>query len=395
MRRLGAALLTVLLGTASAEAQEAPWETRAEGAIRIAQFNAALSRRGPGVLLADIADREPEVLAVAEIVLRVRPDILLLNEMDRDAEGRALAAFQALLAEGVAGLPGLDYVAAFAGPSNTGLPSGRDLDGDGEAHGPDDAWGWGAFPGQYGMALLSRFRLAGDPRSYRLFPWAEMPGADRPLMPEGTPLHDDATWRALRLSSKSHWIVPVALPGGVLHVLAAHPTPPVFDGEADRNGRRNADEIRLLTAMLEGAEWLRDDAGRPGGLAPDAHAVVAGDLNADPADGEARRGAIRALLAHPRLQDPEPRSAGGPPAAARDGGANPAHATDPARDTADWRDDPGPGNLRVDYVLPTAGLAVTGAGVFWPAPGHPLARLAEASDHRLVWVDIAWPPASD
>ena len=29
-----------------------------------------------------------------------------------------------------------------------------------------------------------------------------------------------------------------------------------------------------------------------------------------------------------------------------------------------------PGNMRVDYVLPSAGLTVTGAGVFWPAPGE-------------------------
>ena len=71
---------------------------------------------------------------------------------------------------------------------------------------------------------------------------------------------------------------------------------------------------------------------------------------------------------------------------------NRGQAGDPALDTADWRDDGGPGNLRVDYVLPSAGLAITGSGVFWPAPGAPLADAAvEASDHRLVWVDLALP----
>ena len=70
-----------------------------------------------------------------------------------------------------------------------------------------------------------------------------------------------------------------------------------------------------------------------------------------------------------------------------------------AQDTADWRDHPGPGNMRVDYVLPSTGLTITGAGVFWPKPDNPLARLIApdptggrrpvSSDHRLVWVDIA------
>ena len=49
------------------------------------------------------------------------------------------------------------------------------------------------------------------------------------------------------------------------------------------------------------------------------------------------------------------------------------------------------GNLRVDYVLPSAGLKVTGAGVFWPVEGEPGAALIDASDHRLVWVDVVLP----
>jgi 3-phytase/alkaline phosphatase D len=64
-------------------------------------------------------------------------------------------------------------------------------------------------------------------------------------------------------------------------------------------------------------------------------------------------------------------------------------------DTADFGDRPGgPGNLRVDYVLPSSNLTVCGSGVFWPPASDPLRRLAEddaakGSDHRLVWVDVA------
>ncbi|MDT8343250.1 MAG: endonuclease/exonuclease/phosphatase family protein [Thermohalobaculum sp.] len=370
--------------------------SRADGSIRIATFNVALSRPGAGLLERDIAKRTPQVLAVAEIVLRVRPDVILLQEFDRDPAGRALAAFAALLADGVAGQPGAGYPHRHQGPVNTGEPSGLDLDGDGRRMGPADAWGFGTYPGHYGMAVLSRLPL-GPVRSFRLLPWSAMPGANRPRRTDGQPFHDDAVWRALRLSSKAHWIVPLHLPGGVVDLLAAHPTPPVFDGPEDRNGARNGDEIALLAAIIDGAGWLRDDAGVPGGLAPDAAFVVAGDLNADPADGEARHEAIAALLAHPRLADPRPSSPGAAESARLQAAANTGHRTPAATDTADWRDQPGPGNLRVDYLLPSAGLSVTGRGVFWPVADDPLARLVAgargpaSSDHRLVWLDIALP----
>ena len=49
--------------------------------------------------------------------------------------------------------------------------------------------------------------------------------------------------------------------------------------------------------------------------------------------------------------------------------------------------------IRVDYLLPSTDLEVTGGGVFWPAPeedpeGHAWAEAA--SDHRLVWLDLIW-----
>ncbi|HUF86024.1 MAG TPA: endonuclease/exonuclease/phosphatase family protein [Thermohalobaculum sp.] len=386
-------------GVAAQEEAAEPWEARDPGSVRVAAYNVALSRRGAGLLAQEMAKGGAQIDAVAEIIGRVRPDILVLYEFDRDPAHLALSRFAGRLRDGAEGLAGLDYPFLYQGPVNTGVPSGHDLDGDGWRRGPRDAFGFGHFPGQYGTALLSRFPIdhAGV-RGFRRFRWADLPGADRPVMPDGTPFHADAVWQSLRLSSKSLWDVPVTLPGGaVLHVLASHPTPPVFDGPEDLNGRRNADEIRLLTGLIEGASWIVDDAGRPGGLDEDALFVVAGDLNADPFDGAARRGALRALLAHPRLQDPRPASEGAEAAAARQGGANARHEGPPGLDTADWRDEPGPGNLRVDYVLPSAGLEVTGAGVFWPPPEHPLApllaggRQPASSDHRLVWVDIAVP----
>lgn len=375
------------------------------GTLRVATFNASLARQGAGVLASDIASRDPQVLAAAEVLLRVRPDVVLLNEIDHDPAGIALSRFAALLAEGVAGLPGLDYPHRFAEPPNTGIPSGHDLDGDGRTMGPADALGYGRFPGQYGMAVLSRLPV-GPARTFAAFRWSDLPGAVAPTGPAGAPFWPEEVWRALPLSSKSHWDVAIDLPSGPpIHLLASHPTPPVFDGAEDRNGLRNAAEIGFWTQYLDGVPFP-DDAGATAPLAPDAAVVVLGDLNLDAADGDGRREAIAALLSHPRLQDPRPASPGAPAASEAQGGANAGQRGDPALDTADWRDEqsdgrPGgaPGNLRVDYVLPSAALTVTGAGVFWPAPEDPLAALIAAggdghasSDHRLVWVDVRMLP---
>ncbi|MEM6624083.1 MAG: endonuclease/exonuclease/phosphatase family protein [Pseudomonadota bacterium] len=379
--RLGALCLAGALMSMPAPGQTLDLD-RADGALRVATFNASLVRKGAGVLIADIDKADRQILTVAEIVLHVRPDILLINEIDFDPQGLALNRFADLLAAGTGDLPGLDYPHRYTAPSNTGVPSGFDLDGDGRVADARDALGYGRFPGQYGMAVLSRHPI-GPVRTFRNLKWAAIPWAQAPQNPDGTPFYADAAWAALPLSSKSHWDVAVTLPDGrALHLLASHPTPPVFDGPENRNGLRNAAEVRFWIDYLSGADWMVDDAGQAGGLGAGAVAIVMGDLNADPLKGDGDQATITALISHPRLQDPRPESPG-------------AAAAGDAANTADWPEEDGPGDLRVDYVLPDARLVVLGSGVFWPAPDDPLARLTAqrgkrpaSSDHRLVWVDV-------
>ncbi|MGD1924112.1 MAG: endonuclease/exonuclease/phosphatase family protein [Paracoccaceae bacterium] len=384
------ALVTALLAT-SAAAQSVE---RAPSTVRVATFNADMNRPGAGVLVKDVQKRTEQILNVAEIILRVRPDIILLNEIDHDPEGLALGAFHALLAEGVRDVQGLDYAHRFLAPSNTGEPMGLDLDGDGKIMGARDAKGFGRFPGQYGMAILSRFPVA-KARTFRDLPWSAIPWAEAPRNPDGSNYYSDAAWARLPMSSKSHWDVQVTLPDGTtLHLLASHPTPPVFDGPENRNGLRNAAEIRFWADYIDGADWITDDAGTAGGLPAGAQFVILGDLNNDPVDGDGDNAAIRAVVNHARVQDTKPASPG---AAVAEGRISEGHASDPSHDTADWHETKdGPGNLRVDYVLPSSDLTVTASGVFWPAPDDPLARLVAmkgrtraSSDHRLVWIDIA------
>lgn len=333
-------------------------QPKADGAIRFATYNAALNDDAPGGVIARLEAGDEAARHVVEIIQRARPDVLLLQELDRDEAGRSLALFRALLAEGQGGAEPIVYEHALFPPSNTGRPAGVDIDGSGRVEGPNDALGFGHHPGQYAFALLSRFPI-GEARTFRTLLWRDVPAS---LMPAD--YYSPQAMAVLPLSSKTHLMAPILTAAGTVVVLAAHPTPPVFDDARDWNGRRNFDEIRLLAALLDDAPWAVDDAGAAGGLAPGTPAVVMGDLNADPRRGASRPGAITQLLSHRRIQDPVPQGAEGDK-------------------TADFG-----GGMRVDYVLPTRELTVTGSGVVWPAAGDRLSRIAAASDHRLVYVDV-------
>jgi endonuclease/exonuclease/phosphatase family metal-dependent hydrolase len=363
--------------------------------LRIATYNASLYDDAAGGLVARLREGDANARKVAAVLQRVRPDVVLLNEFDYDAEGTAADLFQRQYLEvaQAGGGAALRYPYRYFAPVNTGVPSGLDLDRNGVAGGEgrdrgNDAWGYGLHPGQYGMLLLSMHPIDADAvRTFRLLKWSAMPDARRPMDPSnGTGWYPDAIWSQLRLSSKSHWDVPVRTPAGVVHVLASHPTPPVFDGPEDRNGNRNHDEIRLWTEYLSGGDggWLCDDAGRCGGLAADARFVVLGDLNNDPVAGDGLHEAIVRLMRHPRvLQVAAPRSEGAV-ALVRSRGYE--GGGDPAAATGDFGARVGP--LRLDYVLPSRGFELRGSGVFWPAPGEDGADVVDGSDHRLVWVDL-------
>lgn len=369
----------------------------AEGSIRVATYNVAMYRKRAGELSAELrSGGSRQAARIAEVLQRVRPDVLLLCEIDYDPENDPPRLF----AEGYAakpqaeGLSEIDYPHRFSAPVNTGDPSGLDLDLDGRTDGPNDAWGYGRYTGQYGMAVLSRFPIDADAsRTFRGLLWSNLPNARVPIdPPTGGPYYPEAIWRRLRLPSKSFWDVVVTRPGGdPLHLLCSHPTPPSFDGPEDRNGCRNADEIRLVTEYAAGrlGDYFVDDTGRRGALPAGGSFVVLGDLNADPRDGGDQHGAIARLLASPGVaQFPPPRGSGGPAASERGPGLNTGQRGDPAEDTANFGGD-GVANLRVDYALPSADLRVLATGVYWPKPGEPGAEAVTASDHRLVWVDLA------
>jgi hypothetical protein len=385
-------LLVTLAGSAFAQnVRIATFNVKELGWRKIAQVDEA----GHGA--------NAQLRAAAEVLQRVRPDVVLINEIDYtgpvDADGdppadkhAARAFHDRYLAVSQNGLNPLKYEHLFYRATNTGMPAGVDFNNNGRADDPNDAFGFGRYPGEYGMALFSRFPLDAErARTFRKLLWRDVPDN---LLPDGTggkpAFYTPASVAAFRLSSKSHWDVLVTISGRTIHLLCSHPTPPVFDGPEDAHGRRNFDELRFWRdylaveksvpdAQKRPGHWIRDDAGVTGGLSGDQSFVILGDLNADRVRGDTVNGLrpIELVLDHPRVFDPRPQSAG----AMTDSYPERYAAGRPFR-TSDFG--------RLDYALPSRDLKVSGSGVYWPdvgEPGHDAAR--RAGDHRLVWVDIA------
>lgn len=395
MRTLRFLASTALAALLAACQSAPPAPGGAAVSLRVATFNTSLYSTEAGGLVARLEAGDERARKIAAVIQRQRPDVLLLNEFDYDPEGRAADLFaRDYLGVGQFGEQAIAYPHRYFAPVNTGVPSGLDLDRNGVVategrERGNDAWGYGLHPGQYGMLLLSMHPIdEASARTFQLLRWSTMPGALAPVDPAtGEPWYAPEVWSQLRLSSKSHWDLPVRTPLGTVHLLAAHPTPPVFDGPERRNAARNHDEIRLWAEYVSGGDqpWLCDDQGRCGGLPAGERFVIVGDYNADPDDGGSLPGTIQQLLEHPRvLRHASPRSEGALAAANNPGNAG--HRSSPAHDTAQFGRN---GNYRVDYVLPSVGFTVQASGVFWPAPGQPGAEWLDATDHRMVWLDLA------
>jgi len=366
-------------------------------AIRIATFNVSLYRKQLGQLAKDLEAGDRQAEQLAKIIRRVNPDIILFNEIDDDG-GKSARLFRDryLHAGGIDKTPQA-WPFIFTPSVNTGVDSGLDLDGNDKLGTAVDCWGYGEYPGQYGLAVLSRYPIdETQVRTFQKFLWSEMPMAMRPENVDGSYYWSDSIWKQLRLSSKTHADVVVNVDGERLHLLVSHPTPPVFDGPEDRNGYRNHDEIRFWKDYVESSTegYHVDDAGTKGGLAEQSCFVILGDLNADPIDGSGIHEVIQGLLTSQQVNSRvTPRSDGAVEAAKVQGKQNVTHKADAANDTGDFNDG-NPGNLRCDFVLPSADLSVVDSGVYWPSSkglSPDDKKMMDATDHRIVWIDVVLP----
>ena len=372
-----------------------------------------LADRGAGALVTDLATgTDSQAQGIAEIIQRINPDVILLNEFDYDSGEQAINSFKTqYLQVSQNGATAINFPYHYVNISNTGVQPEDEGEPDcdfndpnvgcgvaGTANDdPEDAYGFGNYSGAFGMAILSKYPInTADIRTFRKFKWKDMPSALLPKQTNGTDYYQPDEVAIFRLSSKSHWDVPININGEIVHVLASHPTPPVFDGTEDRNGRRNHDEIRFWEdyVSLKGDDcYIYDDDNVSGCLGYGRRFVIMGDQNADPVAGDSFGSAINQFLNNPVVDDSFPQTSSGGEG-----------ATSGVLATADF-------GLRADYVLPSiAGLNIEmpscdiadpglSCGIFWPRVGDPLRALTgncsgsgpscDSSDHRLVWLDLS------
>jgi hypothetical protein len=323
--------------------------------LRLASYTAALERNAPGLFYRDIIHgKSSQIRAALRLIATIQPDILALQRFDWDAELRAARAFQAVL-----NAQGCEMPHLVAPRPNTGVASGVDIDGNGQIGRPGDAQSYGTFAGQRGLLLLSRLPFnAQDSQDHSQVLWANVPQTRSPDPPEIA--------RVQRLAYVAMLQTSINWRQNSISLLTFHASPPVFDGPEDRNGRRNADEITYATALV-------DQLPKP--------LVLLANTNLDPIDGEGHNEVMSQLLAHPKLQDPKPASLGGQAA------PNTGHRGPARLDTVDWRD-PRPGNLRVNYILPSRDFALHDGAVHWPANELPD---LQGNSHRLIWQDVSLP----
>ena len=349
--------------------------------------------------------------AAARVVQEVDPDVLVLNELANNvqeatvdgsvpAEPTNVEAFvENYLSEPQAPrLEGIDYEFTLQPESNTGLLPEEDYDfnKDGEAGArPGDAFGFGFYPGQYAFGIASKFPFDEDAvRSFQEFLWADMPDNLIPVAGDEGVVTDpgedetaiylseeDQELDAFRLSSKTHIDVPFDVDGGTVHGLFSHPTPTGFDGANNFNGRWNHDENRFWADYVDGADYIYDDSGTHGGLDDDAAYVLLGDMNAGPGD-EPLDPATKYFVDNDDFNSRSlPTSPGGATLGNRYATAN-----------------FGGDGSKVDWVLPSPDLSKRASSVVWPNPNANKRGLADdaiaASDHRLVWADVAAKPGS-
>ncbi|PJE80148.1 hypothetical protein CI610_00873 [invertebrate metagenome] len=406
--------------------------------IRFATFNISFDRNSYSTLVKEMSTPSEQQGArfqqprnIAEILQRVRPDVVLLNEFNNDGSGkdmRAINGFRAnYLAVSQNGAEPVSYPYAYNFATNTGKQiKGMDLNKDGKINeGPDDALGFGRYHGQYAFAVLSRYPLdESNLRTFRHFKWKDI-RPQNPVITDkescqrilgrartycekrvGKPWYSDFEWNNIPMSAKNHADLPIQFPNGqTIHFLISHPTPSMADNPVQHNTLHNLDEVKFWADYISDStqnRYIYDDNRQRGGLSPEADFVIAGDLNADPVAGDGKKDAIKRLLNHKRIN---PQVTGNHSPVSRGAVEYVSQGVD-CRETSYPERITHIGNLHLDYVLPSSSLKVTATGVFWPDDTEkygylvkkPYCRHPEnkncygkevSSDHRLVWVDIA------
>ena len=360
---------------------------KSAGDVRVATLDAEISGGSSAEVLEELdGGMHPQARVLAETVQVNAPDVLVLTGLSYDEHQQIAETLNdEYLSRGQNGQSGVEYSHLYTAPTNSGIESGADLDGDGRVGGPADSLGYGRYAGERGMAVFSTYPIAEDEvRTFQDFRWQDLPENS---IPEGD--FSDLEKSVLRLPSTSLWDIPLEVPGEAdhVHLVATDLNSPPVPTSPDL--ARSKDQRRMVADFVSGESWyLYDDDGAHGGLEPGTAFVVAGGL-ADAqelqssTDGQVAE--LASLLESDTIQDPGPEAVSEEPMSQR---------RDPAADPQATHGLTGDTAVRSSYVLPAAALDVDSSGVFWPAEGEFGFNLVDPADPdspagRLVWLDIA------
>lgn len=358
--------------------------------VRVGHWN--IKELGTKKLLDEDA---PQLVAMAQVLDRFRPDILSINELQFDIEnvpeaglpgapstvqpGDACQAKNARrLADRLHALnPELRYDYAVVAMGNSGVEFQTTEEvADNFKVRPDE------FLGRYSLGLISRYPILHDQvRVLHDLAWHDLPGNSIDAIREDLDIEvPEGYW----LFEKAIVVVPIDVNGSILHVVLLHP---MTSGFHPMNPYRNHDELRALQL------WLAGELDAPGWepLPEDAMFVLIGDWNVDPEDGDGDRASLPQVLSSPRVVTHFPEGEGGTK------GVNPRRNTflsgcGREDGTLPWN----PQNkmqMQLDYMLPSTTIGQpTESGIFWPTyPSEDWNLACRASDHRLMWEDLALP----
>ncbi len=372
----------------ASEGESAPvLEEPEDGALRVATFNANLTRSAPGELFETLSTPgDKDATQVANVVQQLRPDVLVLTGIDVDAGKDLVDAFNTnYLSVGSDGNSGITYPYSYTAPSNAGVASGADLDRNGTIGGPGDALGYGSFPDQASMIIYSKHPIQTDQvRDFTSLSWSKMP--DNSIPDDVTEMERDM----LPMSSVSHWDVPIEVHNETVHILASSNADA---SRSDNDRARNQDQIRFWEDYLnDNTDYITDHRGNNGPLEQNAEFIIAGSLKADPnGQGPADPTAITSLLESDALTDPHPARTLASSSLdygllLTDDSARYATAPDPSDDSEIYR---------ADYVLPSSDMEVTDSGVLEAdtdakdSPSGVFGTQQKNNANHIVWADTS------
>lgn len=358
-----------------------------DDSLRVATFNANLTRSAPGDLFEDLsAPGAEDATQAAKVIQQARPDVLVLTGIDTDAGDELVNAFHTnYLAVGADDSSGITYPYHFIAPSNAGVESGADLDRNGTIGGPGDALGYGDFPGQSSMVVYSKYPIETDQvRDFTSLSWSKMP--DNNIPDDMTAVERDI----LPMSSISHWDIPIAVEGETVHLLAASAADA---SETSNDDARTQDQIQFWQDYLDqDTDYITDHRGNKGPIEEDAPFVIAGSLKADPDGyGPAESDAITDLLESDDVTDPKPERT----LASADVSSTDIPTSSETRYHTAPEPGSGTGSYRADYVLPSSDMTIRDAGTLDTGVenresyrGFFGMRSNDSANH-LVWTDTA------